>query len=94
MAGLFGVSRITREARPVDAETGWGELIASVNAAVGVRRPVSVRLSPRVSVPLARGLRRPVVLLPSERALAHKLCRAVDFMLRDRVPSEPGLRFR
>jgi len=32
--------------------------------------------------------------LIAERALAHKLCRAVYFMLRDQVPYEPGLLFR
>lgn len=32
--------------------------------------------------------------LIAERALAHKLCRAAYFMLRDQVPYEPGLLFR
>lgn len=32
--------------------------------------------------------------LIAERALAHKLCRATYFMLRDQVPYEPGLLFR
>lgn len=32
--------------------------------------------------------------LIAERALAHKLCRAVYFMLRDQIPYEPGLLFR
>jgi transposase len=32
--------------------------------------------------------------LIAERALAHKLCRATYFMLRDQVPYDPGLLFR
>ncbi len=64
--GLARAVRLGRRARPVDGDVAWRREIAKLRDEQGVRRPVSVRISERVAMPLAYGLRRPVVLLPPE----------------------------
>jgi ankyrin repeat protein len=64
--GLARVAWLGRRAAPVDDNPAWRDGIEALRSRMGVRRPVSVRLSDRVAVPLAYGLRRPVILLPAE----------------------------
>ncbi len=42
----------------------WIELLASLRAALGLRRPVRLAINPRCQSPLSFGSRRPVILLP------------------------------
>jgi len=64
-AGGLQAHRLRRGARKLDAEPGWRSLLASLRAALGIGRHLSVEASDRVAVPLAWGLRRPTVLLPA-----------------------------
>jgi ankyrin repeat protein/beta-lactamase regulating signal transducer with metallopeptidase domain len=65
VAGGLRARRLRRGARSLDAEPGWRSLLASLRAALGIGRDLSVEVSDRVAVPLAWGLRRPTVLLPA-----------------------------
>lgn len=62
-AGLVGARRLARAAEPV-AGPGWEAAIAEATRRAGLDRPVPVRLSGRVSLPVTCGALRPVVLLP------------------------------
>ena len=65
VAGGLQARRLRRGASKLDAEPGWRSLLASLRAALGIGRPLSLEASDRVAVPLAWGLRRPTVLLPA-----------------------------
>lgn len=64
--GIGRVAWLGRRSEPIDGDRRWHDQLASLRSLLGVGRPVSVRLSDDVAVPLAYGLRRPVVLLPSK----------------------------
>jgi beta-lactamase regulating signal transducer with metallopeptidase domain/protocatechuate 3,4-dioxygenase beta subunit len=72
---LFGISRliggvaligttVSRAAIVTDDE--WRRLLADAAATLGLRRPVGLRRSAAVVVPVVWGLRRPIVLLPRD----------------------------
>jgi ankyrin repeat protein/beta-lactamase regulating signal transducer with metallopeptidase domain len=66
VAGGLRARGLRRGARSLEGEPGWRSLVASLRAALGIARPLSVEASDRVAVPLAWGLRRPTVLLPAD----------------------------
>ena len=67
-AGWARAVWLGRWATPVDGgsvDSGWCRRVATLCREAGLRRPVSVRVSEGIAVPLAYGLRRPVILLPA-----------------------------
>ncbi|HEU0012573.1 MAG TPA: M56 family metallopeptidase [Longimicrobium sp.] len=64
VGGVWQVRRMVRDAAaPAPAE--WMPVLHAAAARLGVRRPVGVRVSTRVSVPTLVGHRAPVLLMPA-----------------------------
>jgi beta-lactamase regulating signal transducer with metallopeptidase domain len=61
---LFRLSQAATE----PGDWSWEELIGQVRAELRIRRPVGVRVSNAVQVPVVAGIFRPVLLLPVESA--------------------------
>src|SRR5262249_5720788 len=64
VVGLVGAERIRRRSRPLPD----GELTAMVRRlidAVGIARPVAVRVCDRLAAPILLGIFRPLILLPA-----------------------------
>ncbi|MCX7424273.1 MAG: carboxypeptidase regulatory-like domain-containing protein, partial [Planctomycetia bacterium] len=65
--GIVGAWHVARRAVPA-ADEPWRRLLGRLEAGFALRRPVEVLESPRVSVPMTWGLRRPVILVPASSA--------------------------
>ena len=65
--GIVGAWHVARRAVPA-ADEPWRRLLGQLDAGFALRRPVEVLESPRVSVPMTWGLRRPVILVPAGSA--------------------------
>jgi Tol biopolymer transport system component/beta-lactamase regulating signal transducer with metallopeptidase domain len=64
LAGALSLRRIARGSPP-PAEASWTALLHRLTAELGLRRPVTLRESPQVSVPMTWGILHPLVLLPT-----------------------------
>jgi beta-lactamase regulating signal transducer with metallopeptidase domain/Tol biopolymer transport system component len=64
LAGALSLRRIARGSPP-PAEASWTTLLHRLAAELGLRRPVTLRESSQVSVPMTWGVLRPLVLLPT-----------------------------
>ena len=62
--GVVAAWHITRRAKSL-ASSDWSEILQQLTTDCGFRRPVTVRESRRVSVPMTWGLRRPMILVPA-----------------------------
>lgn len=62
-AGLFAIHRMRALAEPL-REPPWDREVEDARVRLGIRTPVDIRRSGSVRVPVAFGLRRPVVLVP------------------------------
>ena len=62
--GIVAAWHITRRAKSI-ASSDWSGILQQLTSACGFRRPVAVRESNRVSVPMTWGLRRPMILVPA-----------------------------
>ena len=65
--GIIGAWYVARFARPT-TDPHWHRILQQLLVPCGFRRPIEVRQSPHVSVPMAWGLRRPVILVPADSA--------------------------
>jgi beta-lactamase regulating signal transducer with metallopeptidase domain/uncharacterized GH25 family protein len=62
--GMIGAWWVARRAKPA-ADSYWNNALQKLRDQSGCRRPVEVRQCPQVSVPMTWGLRRPVILVPT-----------------------------
>ncbi len=62
---LWRANRLARAARPVDSED-WLRDLKTVSSELDLGRPVEIRRSSSVAVPMTLGWLRPVVLIPTE----------------------------
>jgi beta-lactamase regulating signal transducer with metallopeptidase domain len=62
--GIGGAWSIVREAQPVE-DSSWSRLLRQLVPTCKLRRPVTIRMSSRISVPMTWGVRRPVILVPA-----------------------------
>src|SRR5690606_34121416 len=67
LAGVAGAVVLTMRARPLD-EPAWREATAQAARRLGLRRPVTLRVSAALRSPMTWGVWRPVVLLPLSAA--------------------------
>jgi Tol biopolymer transport system component/beta-lactamase regulating signal transducer with metallopeptidase domain len=65
LIGTLSLWRMTQRVRPL-TESSWAVLLESLTARLNLQRPVRLRESDQVNVPMTWGLLRPVVLLPSD----------------------------
>ena len=63
--GLWNASRLVRRSRPVEDDT-WQARLESALDRVGFHRGVVLLVSDATTVPITCGIRRPVILLPSD----------------------------
>jgi HEAT repeat protein/beta-lactamase regulating signal transducer with metallopeptidase domain len=63
--GVLALRWITRDARAV-SDRGWLELLSSTCERLDLGVPVQLLESPHANMPMAFGLRRPIVMLPME----------------------------
>jgi hypothetical protein len=61
--GIGLATRAVRRSRPV-GEPGWSDLLVAAKAELGVRRPVALRVSEAIDVPVVCGYRSATILLP------------------------------
>jgi len=86
LLSLWRVRRLTRSATPL-SDAGWRDAVETMRARLALRRPARVLVSDAVRTPMAAGVWRPIVFLPSEAAswtaerrdvvLAHELSHLV-----------------
>jgi beta-lactamase regulating signal transducer with metallopeptidase domain len=65
--GILAAVYVARGAQPVE-DSRWHETLRRLLEPGGQRRPIDVRQSASLSVPMAWGLRRPVILVPAASA--------------------------
>ena len=65
LAGRIAVSRLTRDAEPID-DAEWTALVRDLAAKLGLTRRIVLLRSARAAMPMTWGWIRPVVLLPAE----------------------------
>lgn len=63
--GMVRLARLAHEATPLD-EDGWQAILRHACRSTGLSTPPALLWSPRALTPMTWGVRRPVVLLPSE----------------------------